>query len=92
VTSMSLVPSVPTQVPPPSSRQIVLFTMGLALVAMAFAMRRLRTRLGLAGAMLVVFAVAGCGSGHHNPVMANLTLTGTSGGVTHSATVALTVQ
>jgi Abnormal spindle-like microcephaly-assoc'd, ASPM-SPD-2-Hydin/Beta-propeller repeat len=91
VMSMGLLPSVPTQGPRPSNRQIVLFAMGLALLAMVFAARRLRTRVGLAGAMLVMFAVAGCGGGHKT-VTGTLTLTGTSGGVSHSATVALTVQ
>jgi hypothetical protein len=92
VTSMGLLPSVPKQPLTPSNRQIVLFAMGLALLAMVFAARRLRTRIGLAGAMLLVFAVAGCGGSNPKPVMGTLTLTGTSGGVTHSATVALTVQ
>jgi hypothetical protein len=92
VTSMGLLPSVPKQPLPPSSRQIVLFAMGLALMAMVFAARRLRTRIGLAGAMLVVFAVAGCGSGGHKVVTGTLTLTGTVGTVSHSTTVALTVQ
>ncbi len=91
VTSMGMLPSVPAQHLPPSNRQIVLFAVGLALLAMIFATRRLRTRIGLAGAMLVVFAVAGCGGGH-TPVTGTLTLTGTSGTVTHSATVALTIQ
>src|SRR5579862_504505 len=91
VASMGLLPSVPKQPVPPSNRQIVLFAMGLALLAMVFAARRLRTRIGLAGAMLVVFAVAGCGGGH-TPVTGTLTLTGTSNGVSHSTTVALTVQ
>jgi hypothetical protein len=92
VTSTSLLPSVPTQHLPPSNRQIVLFAMGLALLAMIFAARRLRTRVGLAGAMLVMFAVAGCGGGGNTPVTGTLTLTGTSGSVSHSTTVALTVQ
>jgi hypothetical protein len=92
VTSMGLLPSVPKQPLPPSNRQIVLFAMGLALLAMVFAARRLRTRIGLAGAMLVVFAVAGCGSGGHKIVTGTLTLTGTVGTVSHSTTVALTVQ
>jgi hypothetical protein len=92
VTSMGLLPSVPKQPLPPSNRQIVLFAMGLALLGMVFAARRLRTRIGLAGAMLVVFAVAGCGGGGNHPVMATLTLTGTVGTVSHSTTVALTVQ
>jgi hypothetical protein len=91
VASMGMLPSVPAQHLPPSSRQIVLFATGLALLAMIFAARRLRTRIGLAGAMLVVFAVAGCGGGHR-PVTGTLTLTGTSNGVSHSTTVALTVQ
>jgi Abnormal spindle-like microcephaly-assoc'd, ASPM-SPD-2-Hydin len=91
VTSMAFVPSAPMRVPPPSTRQLVLAMMGLAMVAMAFAMRRFRRRMGLAGAMLFVFAVAGCGSGSKSTTT-NLTLTGTSGGVSHSATVALTVK
>ena len=91
VTSMGLLPSVPAQHLPPSNRQIVLFASGLALLAMIFAARRLRTRIGLAGAMLLVFAVAGCGGGH-TPVTGTLTLMGTSNGVSHSTTVALTVQ
>jgi hypothetical protein len=91
VTSMSMLPSVPAQHLPPSNRQIVLFASGLALLAMVFAARRLRTRIGLAGAMLVVFAVAGCGGSGGGPVTATLTLTGTSGTVTHSTTVALTI-
>jgi hypothetical protein len=92
VTSTSLVPSAPMQVPPPSSKQIVLAGVGLAMLAMAFAMRRYRRRVGLAGAMLFVFAVAGCGGSGHKPVTTNITVTGAVGTVMHSATVALTVQ
>jgi hypothetical protein len=90
LTSTSSLPSAPMRVPPPSNRQIVLAAMGFALIAMAYSARRFRTRMRLAGAMLVVLAMAGCGGG--NAVMATLTLTGTSGGVTHSTTVALTVE
>jgi hypothetical protein len=90
VTSTSSVPSAPIQVPPPSGRQIVLPLMGLALIAMAYSARRFRKRMGLAGAMLVAFAVTGCSTGR--PVMATLTLTGTAGGVTHTTTVALTLE
>ena len=92
VTSMGTLPSVPAQHVPPSNRQIVLFASCLALLAMVFAARRLRTRLGLAGAMLVMFAVAGCGGGGGGPVTATLMLTGTSETVPHSTTVALTIQ
>ena len=91
VASTSLVPSTPMQVPPPSSRQIFLTMMGLALVAMAYAARRFRKRTGLAGVMLILFALPGCGGGGGTS-RATLTLTGTSGGVTHSTTVALTVE
>ncbi len=91
ITSMALLPSVPTKVPPPSNRQIVLFATGLTLLAMIFAARRLRTRIGLAGAMLVMFAIAGCGGGGGSSTT-NITLTGTSGGVSHSATVAVTIN
>jgi hypothetical protein len=91
VASTSSVPQSPMQVPPPSGPQIVLAAMGLALIAVAYAARRFRKRMGLAGAMLVVFAVTGC-SGGGGSVMATITLTGTSGGVTHSTTVALTLE
>ncbi len=91
VASTSSVPSAPMQVPPPPGQQIVLAGMGLALIAVAYAARRFRKRMGLAGAMLVFFAITGCG-GAGRPVMATLTLTGTSGGVTHTTTVALTLE
>ena len=91
VTAKSLLPSSPTRIPPPSGRQIVLISAGLALLAMVFATKRLRTRLSLAGAMFVVFAVAGC-SGTPKPRTTNITLTGTSGALSHSAVVALTVD
>jgi hypothetical protein len=92
VTSTSLLPSAPTRTLPPSGRQTLLIAMGLALLAMIFATKRLRTRLSLAGAMLVVFAVAGCGGGGHKPVTTNISVTGTSNGVSHTAIVALTVD
>ena len=91
ITSTSLLPSSPTRISPPSTRQTVLFAIGLSLLTLVFATRRLRTRLSLAGAMLVVFAVAGC-SGSVKPIIGNITLTGTVGTVTHSTTVALTVD
>jgi hypothetical protein len=91
ITSTSLLPSSPTRIPPPFTRQIVLFAIGISLLALLFATKRLRTRLSLAGAMLVVFAVAGC-SGSIKPITGNITLTGTVGTVTHSTTVAVTVD
>jgi hypothetical protein len=63
--------------------------------------RKLGTRLGLAAAAVVFLALAGC-SGHSTPPhiptggtpkgTSTLTVTGTSGSLTSSATVALTVN
>jgi hypothetical protein len=92
VSTMSALPSAPIQVPPPSSKQIVLAAMGLGLLGMAFAMRRFQRRVGLAGALLFFFAIAGCGGNGHKSTTTNITVTGTVGTVTHSATVALTVN
>lgn len=48
--------------------------------------------LGVAGAMLFVFAIAGSGANGHKSTPTNITLTGDSDGVGHTATVALTVK
>ncbi len=53
---------------PPSAllRQVLFIMMAIALLFMLPAVRRFRTRLGMAGAMLVFILVAGCsGAGHH---------------------------
>lgn len=57
----------------------------------------LRTRLALVTAMVVVLGIAGCGSSHHTTGGTpkgsyTLTVTGTSGSLSHTATISLTVN
>ncbi|MGA8144868.1 MAG: SBBP repeat-containing protein [Candidatus Acidiferrales bacterium] len=92
-TKGDLVPSTPTRTPPASTREIMLLMLALALGWMAFVTRGRRIRLGLASAMLIVIALAGCSGGAGTPKgTSTLTLTGSSGGVSHTATVSLTVN
>jgi hypothetical protein len=84
-------------VPPMSMRQVVPLIAALLLLFFLPRSPRLRTRLGLAGALVVFLAMAGC-SGPHQKTggtpkgTSNLTVTGTSGSLTSSATVSLTVD
>ena len=63
----------------------------MILVFCLLATRRLRTRLGVVAAILILMLMAGCGpstpKGNYT-----LTITGTSGGVSKTAQVALTVD
>lgn len=90
-------------VPPPTSvRPIFIRPISIRLVAPVFAAmlmlllflseRRFRTRLGLAAAVLVFVALAGCGTSGTPKGASTLTITGTSSGVSHTATVMLTVD
>jgi Beta-propeller repeat len=60
--------------------------------------QRFAVRLGISAAMVVFLALAGCGGGSHTPTggtpkgTSTLTVTGTSGSLTSSATVTLTVN
>lgn len=85
-------PSTPT--PPMSIRQIVPLLLALLLLMCLFRTRRLQTRLGMATAIIVLLALAGC-SGDNSKVKkgtTNLTITASSGGVSKTATVALTIN
>jgi hypothetical protein len=96
----------PSVVAPPSStptsplsmRQVVPLLLALVLLLLLPRTQRRGARLALAGAMVVFLAVAGCGGGGHTKTggtpkgSSNLTITGTSGNLTHSATVTLTVN
>ncbi len=79
--------------PPMSMRQVVLLLFALSLVFALPFVRRRGARLGLAGAMLACLLVVGCAGGNGTPKgTSTLTITGTSGNLTHSATVTLTVH
>jgi hypothetical protein len=92
--------------PPPSSspdtRMLLWRTVPL-LVAFSLLLflsrkQRFAVRLGISAAMVAFLALAGCGGGSHTPTggtpkgTSTLTVTGTSGSLTSSATVTLTVN
>lgn len=93
-------PATPTA--PISMGRIVPLVLGLLLLFMLFTASRLRTRLGMATAVLLVLSLAGCGYVASNNLdqprnglrkgMTTLTITGSSGGVTKRVTVTLTVK
>jgi hypothetical protein len=95
-TTAMMVPPRSMPNPPLSIRQIVPLILALMLLFMLPRTKRLRVRLGLVTAMLMLVVLAGCGGGGKPPVNATLTITGTStgtaGSVSHSATVALTIN
>jgi apolipoprotein N-acyltransferase len=72
-------------------RQVALVVLGIAMLFMIPMTRRFRSRLGLAGAMLVFVVLAGCtGHGHH-ATTGTATITGTSGTVSKTVTVNLNI-
>ena len=84
-------PSTPT--PPMSLRQIVPLLLALSLLMCLFRTRRLQTRLGMVTAIIVLLALAGCGDNSKvKKGTTNLTITASSGGVSKTATVALTIN
>lgn len=87
------VPPVPMRIPRIPMRQIIPLLMALVLMFILPATRRLRVRLGLVGATLMLILVAGC-SGHPGTPKGNytLTLSGTASGVAHTTSVTLTVD
>jgi Abnormal spindle-like microcephaly-assoc'd, ASPM-SPD-2-Hydin len=92
-TQALIVPPPATPAPPISIRQVVPLVLALVLLLMLLTVTRLRTRLGMVTAILILLTLAGCGS--YNGTKkgpAALTITGTSGGVTKTATVTVTVQ
>jgi uncharacterized protein (TIGR03118 family) len=84
--------------PPMSGPEIFVLILALAMLGSVPMVRRFRPALTLAGAtMLVIALLAGCGGGNSNANATpagqyQISVTGTSGGVTHSSIVALTVN
>jgi hypothetical protein len=81
------------KVPPTATpQQLILVMLAIALLFMIPATRRLRTRVGMAGAMLVFIMVAGCTGNRPKTKTTTLTVTPSSGGVTKPAiTVNVTI-
>jgi hypothetical protein len=79
---------------PPSQllRQVIFIILAMALLFMIPSVRRFRTRMGMAGAMLVFVLVAGCSGGPPAPKTSTIMITPSSGGVTKTAiTVNVTI-
>jgi hypothetical protein len=79
---------------PPSAllRQVLFIMLAIALLFMLPSVRRFRTRLGMAGAMLVFILVAGCSGSGPSSKASTIAITPTSGSVTKPAvTVNVTI-
>jgi hypothetical protein len=97
VTTKSLVTPPATRKAPPvspiSTPQVVTLLFALLMLLTLPVARRLRTKLGLVGAAALLVVVAGCSSALPTPNGAyNVTVTGTSGAVSHTATAVVTVN
>jgi hypothetical protein len=103
VTVATTVPAFMTRPPGTSDPPVLVWRKILLLLAfllLLFLARRQRfaVRLGMAAAMAGLLALAGCSGGQHTPAggtpkgSSTLTVTGTSGKLTSSATVSLTVN
>ncbi|HXR32892.1 MAG TPA: hypothetical protein VN830_04250, partial [Verrucomicrobiae bacterium] len=90
------VPAPPVRTPPISIPQIVSLILALLLLFLLPRAKGLRVRLGLATAVVLLMALAGCSGAAKPPLTGNLTITGTSNGtagaVPHSATVQVTLN
>jgi hypothetical protein len=88
-----IVPPQSLKAPPPALlRQVLFIMMAMALLFMIPSVRRFRTRLGMAGAMLVFILVAGCSGSGPSSQASTISITPSSGSVTKPAvTVNVTI-
>lgn len=96
MTTAHLPPPATNGPPNVTGRQVVLLLLALSLLLILSGTRRLRIRLLLLAAMLILFTLTSCGSSTSSAPSTPaseyfFTLTGTSGSVTHSAGITLTV-
>jgi hypothetical protein len=94
-TTALMVPPPSTPTPPMPMRLIIPLLLAVILLFLLPTAQRMRTRLGMVAAMVLFIAMAGCSGGKKPGTpkgTTNLTITGTSGSLSDSATVALTVN
>jgi Beta-propeller repeat len=81
-----IVPPQSMKVPPAALlRQVLFIMLAIGLLFMLPSVRRFRTRLGMAGAMLVFILIAGCSGSPSAPKSSSISITPTSGTVTKTA-------
>jgi hypothetical protein len=83
----------PTPIAPP--RQVVPLVLALMLLLSLVWVRRPRLRLAMATAVLTLIAITGCNGIKHQSTPkgpATLTITGTSGALTHNVQVQISVN
>jgi hypothetical protein len=81
------------KLPPISRQQLSLVILALMLLFTLPVTRRARTRLGLTGVAALLIFAAGCSNIPPTPANTyTVTITGTSGSVSHSITVNVTVS
>jgi Beta-propeller repeat len=88
----SMAPPASLKTPPISRRQVMLIGFAILLLFTVPFARQRRAKLGLVGALVMIVGLAACSGSSGTPAGAyNLTITGTSNGVTRTAAITLNV-